>query len=40
MFPFLIRTLLSSNLVNKVIVKLKEQPSPARVPDSKSPIVC
>jgi hypothetical protein len=40
MFPSLIRTLVSPNLVNKVIVKLTEQPSPARVPALKSPIVC
>jgi len=40
MLPFLIHTLGSLNLVNKVMVKLTKQPSPAKVPDLKSPIVC
>ena len=40
MLPFLIHTLGSLNLVSKVMVKLTKQPSPARVPALKSPIVC
>jgi len=38
--PFLIHTIGSLNLVSKVMVKLTKQPSPARVPALKSPIVC